>query len=120
MSATTDRPRFPDGFVDLEPFRAWALPGEAARSRRRRDSDLAEIKAFYGAMLPRVPDILAYLQEFPLQALSEPQRHLLDLCLAFAEIAPFVEQYRRTVLPEIFDEERFIQIHETVGADKGL
>ena len=118
MSATIDRPELPGRFADLEAFRAWALPSETARSQRRRDSDLADVKAFYDAMLPRVPHILSYLQEFPLEALSEPQRRLLDLCLAFAEIAPFVEQYRRTVVPELFDERRFAPIHEDGGSRK--
>ncbi len=112
MSATTDRPRFPEGFADLESLGAWALVSEKARSRRRRECELAEIEAFYDAIMPRVPAILSYLQEYPLPALNEPQRRLLDLCLAFAEVAPFVEQYRRTILPELFDEERFVPFHE--------
>lgn len=104
----------PDGYADLEPLADWALPTETARSQRRRDSTLEEIRRFYEAMLPRAPEALSLLNGFPLDALPPREQRLLDLCLALAEIGPFVEQYGRTVLPLVFDERRFVPLHDAL------
>ncbi|HEY5210915.1 MAG TPA: hypothetical protein VIJ42_15870 [Stellaceae bacterium] len=110
--------RLPSGFSDLDGFADWALPTEAARAQRRRDSTLDDIRKFYDAMLPRLMATLDYLNGFPLDRMPEPERRLFDLSLAFAEIAPFVEQYGRTILPENFDERRFVPVRDnpTTGA----
>ena len=63
-------------------------------------------------MLPRLPDALTLLNGFPLDAMPLPEHRLFLLTFSFAEIAPFVEQYARTVLPENFDERRFIPEHD--------
>jgi hypothetical protein len=105
----------PLSFADLEPYLRWALPTETARSQMRRDSSLSELTAFYEAMLPRLPVVLSHLNEFPLEAMPEAELHLFRLSLGFAEVAPFVEQYRRTVIPLLFDERRFAPLHDLAG-----
>ena len=49
-------------------------------------------------------------------SLLESVRGLLErtyrIDSGLAEVAPFVEQYRRTILPELFDEERFVPFQE--------
>jgi hypothetical protein len=107
-----DEATFPEGFVDLTRFVGWAFATETARSQRRRDSTFDEIQSFYDAILPRLIGILEHLNQFPLDQMPEPERMLLNLSLAFAEIAPFAEQYRRTILPENFDERRFVPMHD--------
>ncbi len=108
----------PAHFTDLEGFAHWALDTEAARGQRRRDSSLDEIRKFYDVMLPRLMAVLEYLNGFPLDQMPEPQRRLLNLSFAFAEIAPFIEQYGRTIIPENFDERRFVPAHDKPAAGR--
>ena len=113
MSATAQKAALlPEGFADLEVFSGWLLETEVERSQRRRDSAFEDIRRFYDAMLPRLPDALTLLNGFPLDAMPLPEHRLFLLTFSFAEIAPFVEQYARTVLPENFDERRFIPEHD--------
>lgn len=104
--------RLPSEFADLQGFSGWALATETARAQRRRDSTLDELREFYDAMLPRLMAALDYLNGFPLSHMPAQELALLQMSFAFAEIAPFVEQYGRTVLPEIFDERRFVPLHD--------
>ncbi len=108
----------PAEFSDLQRFTGWSLPTEVARAQRRRDSTLDEIREFYDAMLPRLMPALDYLNGFPLSRMPAPELSLFHMSLAFAEIAPFVEQYGRTVLPEIFDERRFVPVHDLPAPGK--
>lgn len=103
---------FPKEFADLEPHGDWALDSETARASRRRECSLEGLRAFYDAMIGRVPDALEYLNGFPLSELAGAERNLLHACFAFAEVAPFVEQYHRPVLPEVFDERRMVAMHD--------
>jgi hypothetical protein len=102
----------PDGFADLVPFIEWALPNETARGQRRRESHLDELRSFYDAIAPRAEAALAYLDGFPLNELPDREKLLFDLCLAYAEIAPFVEQYGRVAVPATFDERRLVPVHD--------
>lgn len=102
----------PEAFADLERFSGWILPTEAERMQKRRDSRLEDLQALYDAMLPRLEAILSHLNKFPLDAMPEREERLLKLTYALAEVTPFVEQYHRTVLPELFDERRFVVLHD--------
>jgi hypothetical protein len=102
----------PPSFADLEPYLRWALPTETARSQLRRDSRMSDLAQFYQAMLPRLPTILSHLNEFPLDAMPDAEVNLFRIGLSFAEVAPFVEQYDRTVIPLLFDERRFAPLHD--------
>lgn len=84
--------------------------------QKRRDSTLDELKVFYDAMLPRLEAALSYLNKFPLDTMPAAEKRLLSLSFALAEVSPFVEQYRRTVLPELFDERRFDILHDHTGS----
>jgi hypothetical protein len=71
-----------------------------------------DLAALHAAMLPRLEAVLSHLNQFPLDAMPEREARLLSLSFALAEVTPFVEQYRRTVLPELFDERRFVILHD--------
>jgi hypothetical protein len=89
----------PPGFADLEPWAAdWSLPETDARHRKRATSGMADLTAFYEAAQPRLAEGLAYLDGFPLSAMPAPERRLLDLFLALADVALAVEKYREPVL----------------------
>ncbi len=91
----------PPGFSVLEPFVAdWVLPDATARMAKRQASNIAELKAFYAAVLPMGEAALAWLRDYDLGALPPEGERLLKLMLALAEVAPAVEWYND---PRVFD-----------------
>jgi hypothetical protein len=83
----------PEPFQDLEPYLAWSLPMDRARSAKRQSGTMAEINAFYQAMLPRMDEILAYLEQYPPEHMPAEVQRLFFLTLSLAKIAPAVEMY---------------------------
>jgi hypothetical protein len=92
----------PTAFADLEIWAAWSLPTEAERSARRQAVGFAEIEAFYHAMLARIDAALGHLDQSPVDDLPEAEQRLMDLCLALAEVAPAVEQFRQAAVVDGF------------------
>jgi hypothetical protein len=103
----------PEPFADLEDFAAvWALATESERSRTRQSYTMAELQAFYDAMLPRMETILAYLNQFPLDALPADAQSLLHLTLSLAEVAPAVELFKQPSVVDGYDIARLIPGHD--------
>jgi len=97
----------PEGFEDLAPFaEAWALPTLRARHEKRRSSTMEEIRRFYEAMLPRMDAIVSRLEQFPLGAMPEAEKRLLDLALAFMVVSPAVELFHQPTVPYGYDAAR--------------
>ena len=97
----------PTAFVDLEAHIGWALPTETERNARRMASSQPELEVFANALIPRLDDIAAYLNRFPLDAMPADARALFFILLSVAEVAPAVESYRRPVVPFGFSGQRF-------------
>jgi len=108
----------PKSFEALEPLLAsWALPTQDARQQRRINASRGELQAFYAAMLPRLEEILAYSDKFPLGELPPDAARLFNLALSLAEVAPHIELYRGDPkVPFSFDESRFVADHGAVAA----
>ncbi|MGH7961577.1 MAG: hypothetical protein ACRERD_07080 [Candidatus Binatia bacterium] len=103
----------PESFADLENFAGlWALATETERSRHRQASTMAEIQAFYDAMLPRMEGILAYLNQFPLAEMPEEAERLLYLTLSLAEVAPAVELFKQPSVMDGYDISRLLPVHD--------
>jgi hypothetical protein len=101
--------RLPDHFRDLEPLASvWILPTEAERHAKRLASTIAELRALYDALMPRLDEMLAYLSEFQLDNLTPEGRNLLSLACSLAEIGPAVELYGQPEVPDGYDSRRFI------------
>lgn len=101
----------PEQFKDLEPFvSAWALARAEERHSKRLSSRMAEIEAFYQAMLPRMDAIIEYLNQFPADALPEEAKRLFYLTLSLAEVAPAVELFRQPGVVDGFDPSRFLPV----------
>ena len=99
--------KLPQEFRELEPFLGWSLETDRERSVKRKTSPMAEIHAFYTAMVPRMDAILSLLEQFPAASdrdggLSPEIRRLFCLTLSLAKIAPAVEMYGKPV-PEGLD-----------------
>ena len=101
----------PEGFRDLEKFvSAWSLPSERERNRQRLSSSMSEIQALYDALVPRMDDIISYLNKQPLHNMTEDARRLFYLSLSLAEIAPAVEFYKQPQVIDGFPPERFVPV----------
>lgn len=85
--------QLPEPFADLAPYLAWALPTDRERSVKRQTSAMADINAFYHAMLPRMDEILTYLGQYPVGQAPATAQRLFYLTLSVAKIAPAVEMY---------------------------
>ncbi len=100
----TQQSVLPRGFESLTSFvGSWALPDSIARSARRQTATMAEIKAFYDAMLLQAEQAVSYLENVPLGAMAPESENLLKLMLSLAEIAPAVEWYDQQQVYDGFD-----------------
>ena len=91
----------PGEFADLEPFAAkWCLASEPERWDERMSSSMEEMQAFYDAILPRVPEALAYCDRFPLDDLPDDALHLLRLVHSFVIVSFAVELWHQPTVPD--------------------
>ena len=98
----------PKKFQDLEPFaEKWALAREAERNHRRRSSTMPQLQEFYDAILPRMDDVVSYLNQFPLDHMPEEAQRLLYMGLSLMEISPAIELLGEPDESGVFDAERF-------------
>jgi hypothetical protein len=106
-------PLVPAQFVDLDPLaETWALATQRQREDRRRASSPAQLRALYDAVLPRMEELLTYLDQYALDNLPEAAKNLLYLTLSLAEVAPYVECYQcQSFVPDSFEDTRFIAVH---------
>ncbi len=104
----TGRYHLPSRFAELEFLvEWWALPAESQRSAKRWSASREEFQELYNAMVPRINEILAYLDQFPLGDMPEDATVLFHLSLALAEAAPHVEFYQGAAkVPHSFDARR--------------
>lgn len=92
----------PEEFADLAPLvDEWSLRSEKERHDKRVTSRLEEVKAFYGAVLPRMDAIIAYLDRFPLAAMPPDAQRLYFLALTCMEMSHPIDLHWRT--PDIDD-----------------
>lgn len=109
MNAT---PTLPAAFADLERFvPAWTLDGEGPRNAKRLASDMAALRDFYDALLPRLPDIMAHLDAHPVESAPAPERALLLLALMFMEVSPAIELFHQPDVVDAFPMDRWEILH---------
>jgi hypothetical protein len=85
-------PLLPDRFVELERFaRAWCLATEAERYAKRRASTMDEMRELYDAAFPKIEEVLAYCDKFPLDDMPDDVRHLLELVYSTIMVAMCIE-----------------------------
>jgi hypothetical protein len=103
----------PAGFEQLEPFLGLALSTERERHAAISRASMAEVKAFYDAMLPILPQALDHLNRHPLDAMPTAERRLLDLCLSMSEAAMAIEMFDEVNPPYLMPVSRFEPVHDT-------
>ena len=72
----------PTEFGDLEPYLDWDLDTEPERYAKRLASTMPEMQAFYDVAFPRLNDVIAYCDKFPLDDLPEDARTLMHHAVA--------------------------------------
>ena len=97
----------PTPFQDLEPYIDWAKPTMNERLSKRLASTFEDVTVYYNAMLPRIEDVLTYLNQYPLNQMPADAARLMNLALSFAETITCVEYYRSTRIPKGCEHERF-------------
>jgi hypothetical protein len=99
----------PPQFQELEQFvEEWALPTQAERHRRRLSSSIEGLRNFYDAMVTRMDEIVAYLNQIPVDQQPEDARRLFYLTMSLAEIAMAVELFKQPAVVDGFDPVRFV------------
>ena len=98
----------PEGFEDLAPFLGWALEPERARTAKKAESPMEEIRAFYDAMMPRLRDILRHLEPCFGEDMPAPTRNLYLLSLSLVEVSTLVELYKRREAVDACDPLRYV------------
>ena len=69
----------PSEFSNLERFSDWCLATEPERYAKRLASTMEEMQAFYDAAFPRMDDVIAYCDKFPLDDLPEDACTLMHM-----------------------------------------
>lgn len=103
----------PQEFPELQPYAdKWAGATEDERAAARRSASPAELKAFYDAVIRRLPEILKRVDAYPLGKVAGADQHLFHMALALAEVAPHVEFYKcNPAVPFAFAETRMFGTH---------
>lgn len=108
-AGSSTRAALPAAFDELSRFvELWSLSTETERTTQRHTVGMDAIVEFKDAMLPRVDDIVAWLNQYELAHLPEDARSLMYMLLSFAEIAPAVEFYQQPAVIDGYDPRRFI------------
>jgi hypothetical protein len=100
--------QLPSGFSDLERFADWMLSTSVERNSKRLRSSMDEVNALYNALLPRLEQILAYLDKFSLEEMPQDAQRLLFLSLSLAEVSIAVELFHEPKVTGGCDPARFI------------
>ena len=90
----------PEAFRDLEPWTAWCLATEPERYARRLASSMADMQAFYDAIVPRAEAAIAYCDGFDLDDLPDDVLHLLHLLYSMVMVSFPVEVWSQPRIPD--------------------
>lgn len=90
----------PSEFSDLEPFLDWDLATEPERYAKRLASTMADMQAFYDAAFPRMEDVIAYVDKFPLHDLPDDARTLMHLMQSLIMVSFPIEAWKQPRVPD--------------------
>ncbi len=103
MSSTMSN-LLPKQFAGLTNLLHFALPTTKERLRKRAQSTMPELQAFYDEVGPQMDAIMTYLLDFPAdeKKLEPPVLHLVHLAKAFMEIALAIELFHAPDEPNVW------------------
>jgi hypothetical protein len=93
-----------DQFSDLAPYVAkWGKPGLMERVFIRCESTFEELKEFHAATLPHLEDLIAFLDQWPLDDIPAEHLPLKYTALAMCEVDNSVNRWKAVMLPDAQD-----------------
>jgi hypothetical protein len=92
--------RLPAEFADLEPYLEWDLATEPERYAKRLTSSMTEMQAFYDAAFPRLNDVIAHCDKYPLDDLPDDARTLMHVMQSLVMVSFPVEAWKQPRVPE--------------------
>ena len=101
----------PEAFEDLVPWLDWALDSERARTAKKMAASMEELRALYDAVMPRMEEIIAYLDSVPSDDRPAPAHRLYLITLSLVEVSNLVEIYKRRDVIEACDPLHFNPQH---------
>jgi hypothetical protein len=90
----------PSEFADLEPYLDWDLATEPERYAKRLASSMAEMQAFYDAAFPRLEDVIAYCDRFPIDDLPDDAKTLMHMMQSLINVSFPVEAWKQPKVPD--------------------
>ena len=93
-------PSLPAEFADLEPYLDWDLATEPERYAKRLASTMTEMQAFYDVAFPRLNDVIAYCDKYPLDDLPEDVMNLMHLLYSMVMVSFPVECWKQPRIPD--------------------
>ena len=106
-----NEPLLPERFDDLTRFADWALEPESARAEQSAAASMEEIRAFYDAMMPRMDEILEYLEGYFGGEMPAPAHRLYLMTLSLVDVSILVELYKEGESVDACDPLRFVPRH---------
>ena len=98
----------PERFVDLEPFLDWSVEPEFARTARKVNASMDDVRTFYDAMMPRLDEGMEYLEQYFGKSMPAPAHRLYLLSLSLVGVAALVDLYERREVVQACDPLRFV------------
>lgn len=96
---TRDQP-LPGEFQDLQDLVEWALPAEEERYRKRMDSSIEELAAFYARVRPRAAAARDYLDRYGSDPLPLDAQRLLWLLFSMITASYAVDVFAAPRVPD--------------------
>ena len=96
----SDGTALPAGYQDLGVFSDWILETWRERYEKRLASTIDEMQAFYDAVMPRLDEIMALLEQHPADDLPADVRNLTLLVAGLCEASLPVEAWRQPRVPD--------------------
>jgi hypothetical protein len=95
-------------FSALAPYISeWGLPSVSARIEKRVTSSIEELQGFHAAMLPRLQEIIEFLNQFPLNEIPEEHQPLKNAALFMLHAERPVTKWQTPILADALDPRHF-------------
>lgn len=101
LSQVSAQALLPKGFEALEPFLSpWCCDTSAERIQVRCESSMADIRAFYDAMLDHADEALDVIESHPIGEMPDDVARLAKLLLGLAQASVAVELHGQPRAPD--------------------
>src|ERR1700677_559186 len=92
--------RLPAEFAGLEPYLYWDLANEPERYAKRLRPSMSDVQAFYHVAFPRLNDVIAYCDKYPLDDLPEDAQTLMHMMQSLIMVSFPIEAWKQARVPD--------------------